>query len=120
MISLHAILRHMQDSCERISRPRSDRSGRPAVVVRGILVSVQAEGQAQPFEPWVVEAFRGLKHASETGEPFALINCLKDGKPCSMIASTEDGGDRMRFKPLFIAVTDDMQFQPYPTDHKAA
>ncbi|OMI09507.1 hypothetical protein BSN85_16400 [Bradyrhizobium brasilense] len=120
MISLHDILRHMQDTCDRISRPRTGGNNQPMIVMRGVLIPVEADGPPKPFEPWVVEAFRGLKHASETGEPFALINCLKDGKPCSVIVTTEDGGDRMAFTPLFIAVTDDMQFQPYPLDQKAA
>jgi hypothetical protein len=120
MISLHDIQRQMQDTCARLSCFQAHGRKRPAFIARGILVSVRADGSAQPFEPWVVEAFRGLQHASETGEPFALINCLKDGRPCSVIVSTEDGGDRMRFKPLFVAVTDDMQFQPYPQDQKEA
>lgn len=120
MISLHDVLRQMQDCCARLSRLQAHGCGRPAIIARGVLVSVKADCSEQPFEPWVVEAFLGLKHASETGEPFALINCLKDGRPCSVIASIEDGGDRMRFKPLFVAVADDMRFQPYPQDQRAA
>lgn len=120
MISLHDILRQMQESCTRVSRVQAKGCERPAIIARGILVPVSADGSAHPFEPWVVEAFLGLKHASETGEPFALINCLRDGKPCAVIAATEDGGDRMRFKPLFVAVSDDMRFQPYPQDQRAA
>lgn len=120
MISLQSVLRQMQETCGFIAAPRSGVSGKPAMKVHTVLVPVEADGSAEPFEPWVVEAFRGLQHASETGEPFVLINCLKDGKPCSVIALSDGEGRHMTFKPMFIAVTDDMEFQPYPMDQRAA
>ncbi|WP_298242057.1 hypothetical protein [uncultured Bradyrhizobium sp.] len=120
MISLHDLLRQMEATCRFLNRPTSRRGDRPAIKAHSVLVPVEADGSAKPFEPWVVEAFRGVKHASETGEPFVLINCLKDGKSCSLIALSEGEGEHMTFKPLFIAVTDDMQFQPYPLDQMAA
>lgn len=120
MISLRDILRQMEETCGLITGPRSSGRDKPAVKVHSILVPVEADGSARPFEPWVVEAFRGLQHASETGEPFVLINCLKDGKPCSVIALSDGEGRHMTFTPLFIAVADDMEFQPYPLDQMAA
>jgi hypothetical protein len=45
------------------------------------------------IEPWMELAFEGLTHASETGEPFALVSCYMNSQPAALIAATHQPGD---------------------------
>jgi hypothetical protein len=68
------------------------------------------------IEPWMEVAFHALSHASETGEPFALISCLVNGKPAAIIAATRQRGNGMEVMPLFLAVQPGMTFRLHPDE----
>jgi hypothetical protein len=68
------------------------------------------------IEPWMEIAFRALTHASQTGEPFALVSCFMNGQPAVVIAATRDEGERTHILPLFVACQPGMLIRPHPED----
>ena len=58
-------------------------------------------------------AFENLTHASETGEPFALLSCFMNGKPAVLIAATRNEGRSTHVLPLFMAVQPGMHFSEH-------
>jgi hypothetical protein len=68
------------------------------------------------IEPWMELAFKGLTHASETGEPYALVSCYMNGQPAALIAATHQRGDGTYVLPLFMAVQPGMKFTSHLGD----
>ncbi|WP_234686100.1 hypothetical protein [Bradyrhizobium monzae] len=88
----------------------------PARVGRGREPWEREPGADTNIEPWMELAFGGLTHASETGEPFALISCFMNGQPAAIIAATNTQGGRTHILPLFMAVQPWMKFTPHPDE----
>jgi hypothetical protein len=96
-----------------VTQPATAHNAPPMRITRGPEPSDEPETH---IEPWMEVAFEALTHASETGQPFALISCLNNGKPAALIAATRREGRRMHVMPLFVAVDDTMRFSPQPDD----
>ncbi|WP_375414985.1 hypothetical protein [uncultured Bradyrhizobium sp.] len=70
------------------------------------------DGDAWRADPWMEAAFEGLTHASETGEPFALIPCTMNGNASVVIALIHRQGRQTHVMPLFLACQPWMKFGP--------
>ncbi len=112
MKAFHSVRAEMREACLGLTSPVPGRPGDPAQVIR-------AEEEAEPdthIEPWMEVAFHCLTHASETGEPFALISCFMNGEPAVIIAAARSRGRRTEVTPLFMAVQPWMSFSEHPSD----
>lgn len=98
----------MRETAIRLTHPAHATASAPARVGR-IAPAIDEENDTH-IEPWMELAFRGLTHASETGEPFALVSCFMNGEPAALIAATHTVGSRTHILPLFMAVQPGMHF----------
>jgi hypothetical protein len=110
MIAARNIKADMRHACIGVTSPVPQAAERPAVVSRRRGSGYEGEQTDTHIEPWMEAAFYGLTHASETGEPFALISCFMNGEPAALIAATHREGNRTHVLPLFMAVQPGMQF----------
>jgi hypothetical protein len=104
----------MRETCIDLARPvthkaeaaRIDRSKRHA--------NEDSEERHPHIDPWMEIAFEGLIHASETGDPFALVPCFMNGKPAVIIAAMRSFGRKVHVTPLFLACQPWMNFSEAP------
>jgi hypothetical protein len=104
----------MRATCRVVTQPTDATGELPARITRG--GSPEHDDGETYIEPWMEVAFEAITHASETGEPFALISCLNNGKPAALIAATHRQGHRTHVLPLFVAVDGSMRFSAQPDD----
>jgi hypothetical protein len=114
MEAYRSVRDEMRATCRTITQPNAARIEPTARITRG--GSPEGDKSETHIEPWMEVAFEALTHASETGEPFALISCLNNGKPAALIAATRREGRRTHVLPLFVAVDDTMRFSAQPDD----
>src|SRR4051812_4346256 len=99
MIAFHNIRTEMRESCVHLTNPATGKGD--ALRIRRISRRRVEEHDSTHIEPWMEVAFSGLTHASETGEPFALISCFMNGQPAALIAAMHREGHRTHVLPLF-------------------
>jgi hypothetical protein len=113
MIAFQDIRSEMRKNAIHLTSPDAAAAARgPAQVTRS-QESDMDEDVDTHIEPWMEVAFKGLTHASETGEPYALVSCYMNGRPAALIAATHQRGDGTYILPLFMAVQPGMQFTPH-------
>jgi hypothetical protein len=112
MKAFQNIRTEMRDSAAMVTSPAQAGAAAPARISRA---GVRGRPGSH-IEPWMEIAFRGLTHASETGEPYALVSCFMNGRPAAVIAATHDDGERTHILPLFVACQPGMQIRPHPED----
>ena len=112
MIAFHDIKAEARETAAYVTHPARAEARPPAVVIRGEQPPDDTE-ETSHIEPWMEVSFKALTHASETGEPFALISCFMNGAPAALIAATQRLGDRTHVLPLFMAVQPWMKFSPH-------
>jgi hypothetical protein len=108
----------MRETAIRLTHPAHGKASAPARVNRMMASDIEEEADSH-IEPWMELAFKGLTHASETGEPFALVSCFMNGQPAALIAATHQRGDGTYILPLFMAVQPGMKFTPHLGDPEA-
>jgi hypothetical protein len=102
------------EMCENSASLIEARIGRtevPARIARGS--AGDDEGDSN-IAQWMAASFHALTHASETGEPFALVSCFMNGQPAAIIALTRNDGRSTHIMPLFLAVDSSMNFSRHP------
>jgi len=113
MIALREIRSEMRENAVHLTNSHAaTKPDAPVRIVRSNERGMDEDADTH-IEPWMEIAFRGLTHASETGEPYALISCFMNGKPAALIAATHREGARTHVLPLFMAVQPGMQFTPH-------
>jgi hypothetical protein len=113
MKAFHSIRSEMRATCSSLTDPAR---GEPAPPMTRGGGGDDADSIDTHIEPWMEVAFKGLTHASETDEPYALISCFMNGKPAALIAATHQEGSRTHVLPLFLAVQPWMTFRGHPED----
>jgi hypothetical protein len=111
MRAIQSTRAEMRETAIRLTHPAHAKPSAPARVSR-IAPDIEEETDTH-IEPWMELAFKGLTHASETGEPFALVSCFMNGEPAALIAATHTVGSRTHILPLFMAVQPGMHFSPH-------
>jgi hypothetical protein len=118
MIAFRDIKAEARENALRLTSPAFTEAGSPARMARGKATD-PGDGEDSHIEPWMEAAFAGLTHASETGEPFALLSCFMNGQPAALVAATHRQGSRTHVLPLFLAVQPWMKFSEHPEDQAA-
>jgi hypothetical protein len=111
MKAFHSIRSEMRATCSSLTDPAR---GQPAPPMTRGGTEDETDDIDTHIEPWMEVAFKGLTHASETDEPYALISCFMNGKPAALIAATHPEGTRTHVLPLFLAVQPWMKFSGQP------
>jgi hypothetical protein len=114
MEAYRSVRDEMRATCRLITQHAAAGVQPPARIMRG--GSPEDDDGETYIEPWMAVAFEAITHANETGEPFALISCLNNGKPAALIAATHRQGHRTHVLPLFVAVDGSMRFSAQPDD----
>jgi hypothetical protein len=112
MKAFQNIRSEMRDSAAFVTNPVQGGASQPARISH----ADTPQGPGTNIEPWMEHAFRALTHASQTGEPFALVSCFMNGQPAAVIAATRDDGERTHILPLFVACQAGMVIRPHPED----
>lgn len=102
----------MRETCTEVSQPQMQDAPPARIGRRQHRESGDAPDGA--IEPWMEAAFEGLTHASETGDPFALVPCFMNGKPAAVIALARPLGRKVHVMPLFLACQPWMKFSSAP------
>jgi hypothetical protein len=110
MKAFHNIKTEMRETCLALTHPSAGEPQPCARIGRGGGGRIEDDEADTHIEPWIELAFRGLTHASETGEPFALVSCFMNGEPAALIAATHQDSRSTHVLPLFIAVQSWMKF----------
>jgi hypothetical protein len=106
----------MRESCLDLARPAT-RKDHPARIARNKPHDREDSDEPHPhIDPWMEAAFESLIHASETGDPFALVPCFMNGKPAAIIAAVRTFGCKVHVTPLFLACQPWMQFSEAPDE----
>lgn len=116
MKAFHNVRSEMRETCIEVSQPPTQEPARLARVMRlrrGHIERDEGESGTH-IDPWMEAAFHGLTHASETGEPFALVSCFMNGKPAAVIALARPVGSKIHVMPLFLACQPWMDFGGSP------
>jgi hypothetical protein len=102
----------MRQACRSVTQPVPGGTLSPMQTRRprryAELESGEPDGSA--IDPWMEAAFDGLTHASETGDPFALVSCRMNGEPATIIALARQQGRQTHIMPLFLACQPWMKF----------
>jgi hypothetical protein len=112
MIAFRDIKAEARQNAIRLTSPTETARQAPARVRRSREPDIDEDADTH-IEPWMEVAFNGLTHASETGEPYALVSCYMNGQPAALIAATHQRGDGTYILPLFMAVQPGMKFTPH-------
>lgn len=110
MITFPDIEADMRAACTSVTLP-AIRSSNPIRITPGEPEGGATEG---PIEEWMEIAFHGLTHASQTGEPYALVPCLMDGVPSALVAATRTEHGSTYVLPLFVPAPRGSKFTPLP------
>jgi hypothetical protein len=112
MKAFRAIKDDMRHACRAVTQPVPGGTHAPMQTQRprryAALECGEPDGSA--IEPWMEAAFHGLTHASETGDPFALVSCTMNGEPATIIALARQQGRQTHIMPLFLACQPWMKF----------
>jgi hypothetical protein len=107
MRAFQSVRSEMRDTCIEIGHPAAHERDDPRVAR---VHRKHAADQPRPFDAWMEVAFEGLTHASETGEPYALVPCMMNGEPAAVIAIVQEVGSKVHVLPLFLACQPWMNF----------
>ncbi len=102
MRAIQNIRTEMRENCLSLGRPATATQSAARITRTAHLRQQANDDSDEPhphIDPWMEAAFEGLIHASETGDPFALVPCFMNGKPAAIIAAMRSFGRKLHVTP---------------------